>query len=106
MKGRGIHYAARRTARWIDEHKGAGRLYYCKLDFVKFYESVDQQRIYDALCRMFRNKGVRYLLREAVTATERGHRAVSDTDADELLHEPSVQGGVRKVRREGGGLLR
>lgn len=72
VKGRGIHYAARRTARWIDEHKGAGRLYYCKLDFVKFYESVDQQRIYDALCRMFRNKGVRYLLREAVTATERG----------------------------------
>lgn len=72
VKGRGIHYAARRTARWIDEHKGAGRLYYCKLDFVKFYESVDQQRIYDALCVMFRNDGIRYLLREAVTATERG----------------------------------
>lgn len=72
VKGRGIHFTARRTARWIDEHKGAGRIYYCKMDFVKFYESVDQQRIYDALCRMFRDKGIRYLLREVITACGKG----------------------------------
>lgn len=72
VKGRGIHFTARRTARWIDEHKGAGRIYYCKMDFVKFYENVDQQRIYDALCRMFRNEGIRYLLREVITACENG----------------------------------
>ncbi len=72
VKGRGIHFTARRTARWIDEHKGAGRIYYCKMDFVKFYENVDQQRIYDALCRMFHNEGIRYLLREVITACENG----------------------------------
>ena len=72
VKGRGIHFAAKRTARWIDEHKGAGRIYYCKMDFVKFYENVDQQRIYDALCRMFHDEGIRYLLREVVTSCEKG----------------------------------
>lgn len=72
VKGRGIHFTAKRTARWIDEHKGAGRIYYCKMDFVKFYETVDQQRIYDALCRMFHDEGIRYLLREVVTACDKG----------------------------------
>ncbi len=72
VKGRGIHYTSKRTARWIDEHKGAGRIYYCKMDFVKFYESVDQQRIYDALCRMFHDDGIRYLLSEVITACEKG----------------------------------
>lgn len=72
VKGRGIHFAAKRTARWIDEHKGAGRIYYCKMDFVKFYENVNQQRIYDALCRMFHDDGIRYLLREVVTACDKG----------------------------------
>lgn len=72
VRGRGIHFTARRTARWIDEHKGAGRIYYCKMDFVKFYENVDQQRIYDAMCRMFRDEGIRYLLREVITACEKG----------------------------------
>lgn len=72
VKGRGIHFTAKRTARWIDEHKSAGRIYYCKMDFVKFYESVDQQRIYDALCRMFHNDGIRYMLREVITSCEKG----------------------------------
>lgn len=61
VKGRGMIYAKRRTERWIDENKLCGRLYYCKLDFVKFYENVDQQEIYKSLCDFFTDKGVRRL---------------------------------------------
>lgn len=72
IKGKGIHYAMRRTARYIDEHKHAGRIYYAKLDFVKFYHMIDQKRIYECICRTFGNEGLRYLLREVVTACESG----------------------------------
>lgn len=72
VKGRGMIYAKRRTERWIDEHKRAGRLYYCKLDFVKFYENVDQDVIYAELCRFFGDAGIRYLLHEVVYALPKG----------------------------------
>jgi RNA-directed DNA polymerase len=72
VKGRGMMYAKRRTERWIDEHKGKGRLYYVKLDFVKFYENVDQQALYDCLCRKFSNPGVRHLLKEIIFAMPKG----------------------------------
>lgn len=45
VRGRGMIYAKNRTERWIDEHKSTGRIYYCKLDFVKFYENVNQDAI-------------------------------------------------------------
>lgn len=72
VRGRGMIYAKRRTERWIDEHKSAGRIYYCKLDFVKFYENVNQDAIYDALCRFFGDAGIRYLIREVVYALPKG----------------------------------
>ena len=72
VKGKGIHFVASRTARWIDEHKSSGRIYYCKIDFRKFYGNVDQQKIYDVLCHMFRDEGIRYLLKEIITACESG----------------------------------
>lgn len=72
VKGKGIHYAMRRTARWIDEHKSAGRIYYAKLDFVKFYHKIDQQRIYECACRTFGNEGIRYLMKELFSACKEG----------------------------------
>lgn len=72
IKGRGITYAKRRVERWIDEHKSAGRLYFCKLDFVKFYENIDQSTVYKPLARLFGNRGLRYLLRDIVLMLPKG----------------------------------
>lgn len=72
VKGRGMMYAAKRTSRWIDEHKSCGRIYFVKLDFVKFYENVDQQAIYDVLCDFFTDRGIRRLLHEVIFALPKG----------------------------------
>ena len=72
VKGRGMMYAKKRTERWIDEHKGAGRIYYVKLDFVKFYENIDQRSILAKLNEKFGDEGMRYALREIVTALPKG----------------------------------
>lgn len=72
VKGRGTIYAKRRTERWIDENKSCGRIYFCKLDYVKFYENVDRQAIYECLCDFFTDKGIRYLLYEVIFAQEKG----------------------------------
>ena len=72
VKGRGMMYAKRRTERWIDENKSCGRLYFVKLDFVKFYENVDQQVIYSSLCDFFTDKGIRKLLYEVIFALPKG----------------------------------
>lgn len=72
VKGRGTMYAKRRTERWIDEKKSCGRIYFIKLDFIKFYENVDQQVLYNALCNFFSNKGIRYLLQQVIFAQEKG----------------------------------
>ena len=72
IKGKGMHFAAHRTEQFIDAHKYAGRLYYAKLDFVKFYHNINQQKIYDVLCKKFSDPGIRYLIYEIVTACEQG----------------------------------
>lgn len=72
IKGRGMHYAARRTERYIDEHRKCGRLYYIKRDFVKFYHNIRQPLIYQHLCNLFGDAGIRYLLYEFVTACDTG----------------------------------
>lgn len=72
IPGRGMLYAAHRTEHYIDAHKRAGRLYYSKLDFVKFYHNIDQQLCFRFLCSQFGNSGIRYLLWEAVTACDKG----------------------------------
>lgn len=72
IEGKGIHFAARRARKWIDAHRHAGRIWYVKLDFVKFYHNIDQRKCYDSLTRKFGNKGIRRLLWEIVTACESG----------------------------------
>lgn len=72
VKGKGIHFVANRTARWIDENKNKGRLYFCKVDFAKFYSNVDQEKIFESLCHVFRDPGIRYLLWEIISACETG----------------------------------
>lgn len=72
IEGKGMHFAAKRTEKWIDTHKKQERLYYGKLDFVKFYHNIDQQKCYDRIAQKFGNKGVRYLLHEIIFACERG----------------------------------
>ena len=68
IEGKGMHFAAKRTRKWIDKNKKAGRLYYCKIDFVKFYHNIDQEKCYARLAEKFGNKGIRYLLWEIITA--------------------------------------
>lgn len=72
VKGRGMMYAKNRVERWIDEHKHCGRIFYVKLDFTKFYENINQERIYECMCRMYGNVGIRYLLKEVITACPQG----------------------------------
>lgn len=72
IKGKGMHFAAKRVERYIDEHRDAGRLYWIKRDFVKFYHNIDQLKALACICGVFGDKGVRYFFREAVTATKSG----------------------------------
>lgn len=72
IKGKGIHFAAKRVRRYIDEHRDRERLYFVKLDFVKFYQNIRQNKCYAALARLFSDKGIRYLLREVITACDTG----------------------------------
>lgn len=72
VKGKGMHFAAERTARYIDTHRSAGRIYYAKLDFVKFYHNINQQKIYQLLAQKFGDRGIRYLIYEIVTACREG----------------------------------
>ena len=72
ITGKGMHFAAKRVKRYIDENRDAGRLYWVKRDFVKFYHNIDQKKAYECICRVFGNEGIRYLFHEAVTVTEKG----------------------------------
>lgn len=70
--GKGTMFAKRRTRRWIDKHAYADRIYYAKLDFVKFYENVSQKHIYDTLCGFYGDKNLRRLLWEIIGCCEHG----------------------------------
>ena len=72
ISGKGMHFAEKRTMKWIDKHRDCGRIYYAKLDFVKFYHNIDRQKCYDRIARKFGNRGIRYLLHEIIFACERG----------------------------------
>ena len=67
-----MHFAAQRTERYIDAHKYAGRIYYAKLDFVKFYHNINQKKINHVLSRKFGDEGIRYLIWEIVSACDEG----------------------------------
>lgn len=72
IEGKGMHFAERRTEKWIDKHRKAGRLYYAKLDFVKFYHNIDQVRCYNRIAEKFGDRGIRYLLWEIISACQQG----------------------------------
>lgn len=71
IKGRGTEFSRRRLRRFIDLNKSRD-IVWVKLDFVKFYQNIGQGIVYAELCRMFRDEGIRWLLREVVTATDEG----------------------------------
>lgn len=72
IEGKGMHFAKRRTEKWIDKHRKCGVLYYAKLDFVKFYHNIDQRKCYNRIARKFGDKGIRYLLWEVISACQQG----------------------------------
>lgn len=72
IKGKGMHFAQRRTEKYIRRNMSAGRLYYAKIDFVKFYHNIDQMKCFDCLARTFGNAGIRYLIWEVLTACKEG----------------------------------
>lgn len=72
IEGKGIHFAKRRVERYIDENKDAGRLYWIKRDFVKFYHYIVQDKVKEMLYRMFSDATVRYLLCESVEVCDTG----------------------------------
>lgn len=71
IKGRGTEMARRRTRRWIDLHKDRD-IVFAKLDFTKFYHNISQAKCYEALCHMYHDDGIRWLLHEVVTAIDEG----------------------------------
>lgn len=71
IKGRGTEMARRRVRRWIDQHKNSD-IVFAKLDFTKFYQNIKQEKIYSALCEMYHDDGIRWLLKEVVTAISEG----------------------------------
>ena len=72
IKGKGMHFAARRVKRFIDENRDAGRLYWVKRDFVKFYHNINQRKAYRTVCSVFSDPGLRYLFHEALTVCREG----------------------------------
>ena len=72
ISGKGMHFASKRVKRYISEHAKAGRLYWIKRDFVKFYHNINQQKAFDCVCDLFGDSGIRYLFHEAVTVCEQG----------------------------------
>ncbi len=72
IKNKGMHFAAKRIERYIDENKDAGVLYYAKLDFTKFYHNIVQEKLEHRLARKFTDRGIRYLNHEIITACETG----------------------------------
>lgn len=72
IKGKGMHFAKRRVERFIDENKDAGRLYWIKRDFVKFYHNINQDKVFKMLYTLFSDKRIRHLFREVVNVCEQG----------------------------------
>lgn len=72
IKGKGMHFAQKRTEKYIRKHEYAGRIYFAKMDFVKFYHNIDQMKCYDVLAHHFSDRGIRYLIWEVLTACEDG----------------------------------
>lgn len=71
IKGKGTEFARRRVRRFIDLNKGRD-IVFAKMDFRKFYQNISQEKAYVALCRMYHDDGIRWILREVVAAVDEG----------------------------------
>lgn len=65
IKSRGIHYSAKHVRSFIAKHKNTP-MWWAQLDFVKFYHHIKRQKIYDFLCGMFADEGIRYMLHDVI----------------------------------------
>lgn len=71
IKGKGTEFSRRRVRRFVDLHKDQD-IVFAKMDFTKFYQNIDHEIVFTELCKMFHDEGIRWLLREVVTAIEDG----------------------------------
>lgn len=67
IKGRGIHYAAKHVRKYIDINKNKD-IWWCPIDFVKFYHFIKRDKMYNMLCHTFNDDGIRYLLHDVIYA--------------------------------------
>ena len=65
IKGRGIHYSAKHVKSFIAKHKNTP-MWWAQLDFVKFYHHIKRQKMYDFLCGLFDDEGIRYMLHDVI----------------------------------------
>lgn len=72
VEGKGIHFAAKRARKWIDKNKSCGTIRFVKLDFVKHYHNINQEKCYQSLAQKFGDKGIRQLFHEIVTICDEG----------------------------------
>lgn len=71
IKGRGIHYCARSIRKWLKRHE-KDEVYFAKLDFIKFYHNIDQQKVLTELEKFYGDLGIRKLLREIIESLPKG----------------------------------
>lgn len=72
VEGKGIHFAAKRAMKRIDKNKSRGTIRFVKLDFVKHYHNINQEKCYQSLAAKFGDKGIRQLFHEIVTICDEG----------------------------------
>lgn len=69
IKGRGQIYGKSRVERWIRRHEG---YWFSKTDIIKFYQSIDQEKCYVRICKLFKDDGIRWLVRNLIQAISEG----------------------------------
>lgn len=81
IKGRGIHYSTKHVRKWIDLHKSKP-LWWAQVDFTKFYHHINRQKLYDRLCKMFNDEGIRWMLHDVIWALG-DHNGIEESDGTE-----------------------
>lgn len=71
IKGKGTEFARRRVRKFLDKNRHRD-IVWAKMDFQKFYHNIMQPIVYEELCKMYHNDGIRWLLKEVVTTIPTG----------------------------------
>lgn len=71
IKGRGMHYLHKIIARDI-RHDPEGTKYFYKCDIKKFFESIDQDLMYDCVCRYIKDKTLLPILENFIRVSPEG----------------------------------